>query len=67
MFEEYSVYGVFVPTLLIMAMFAYLLLQVMDWGLTHLDAYRFVWHPPLFNLALYFLILGALFYLHRVI
>ena len=56
-----NIYGVYVPTLLAMMLGAYLLKAGLRTLLMRLGFYRFVWHPPLFNLALYILILGLLF------
>ncbi len=65
MFGEFSLYGVFVPTLLALMMLAYLLTGALGFALARLGAYRHIWHPPLFNLALYIVLLGALFSLMR--
>lgn len=40
---------------------AYGVKSVIAAALRRLGFYRWVWHPPLFNLALYILVLGALF------
>ncbi|HYQ38011.1 MAG TPA: DUF1656 domain-containing protein [Pseudomonas sp.] len=58
---HFDLYGVFLPTLLILLLGAYVLKSLLRVLLTRLGFYRFVWHPPLFNLALYILILGLLF------
>lgn len=65
MFGEFSLYGVFVPTLLALMTLAYLLTGALGYALTRLGAYRRIWHPPLFNLALYIVLLGGLFSLLR--
>ncbi|MFC2971230.1 DUF1656 domain-containing protein [Azotobacter bryophylli] len=56
-----NIYGVYVPTLLAMMLGAYLLKAGLRTLLTRLGFYRFVWHPPLFNLALYIIVLGVIF------
>lgn len=61
MYGEFSVYGVFVPSLLGMMLLAYLLQSGLRLLLLRVGVYRHVWHPPLFNLALYVLVLGSLF------
>lgn len=58
-----DLYGVFVPTLLALLLAAYLIKGALRGLLTRLGFYRLVWHPPLFNLALYVLVLGLLFIL----
>jgi hypothetical protein len=58
---HFDLYGVFLPTLLVLLLGAYVLKSLLRVLLTRLGFYRFVWHPPLFNLALYILILGLLF------
>ncbi|MFT4197917.1 MAG: DUF1656 domain-containing protein [Pseudoxanthomonas sp.] len=62
---EFNLYGVFVPTLLLLMLLAYLLMSGLQLLLARLGAYRHVWHPPLFNLALYVLLLGGLCALAR--
>ncbi len=58
---EFTVYGVFVPTLVGLMLLAFLVHSGISALLLKAGAYRHVWHPPLFNLALYILVLGALF------
>lgn len=65
MYGEFSLYGVFVPTLLALMTLAYLLNSALAALLTRAGAYRHVWHPALFNLALYVALLGGLFFLTR--
>lgn len=65
MYGEFSLYGVFIPTLLGLMLIAYLVHKGLHLALARLGAYRHVWHPPLFDLALYVLVLGALFALMR--
>ncbi|MBR1222030.1 DUF1656 domain-containing protein [Bradyrhizobium sp. U87765 SZCCT0131] len=59
MIKEISIDGVFLPPLV-----GYLLGTTVVWYvarmlLAWLGVYRFVWHPPLFNTALYVILLGA--------
>ena len=56
-----NIYGVYVPTLLILMLVAYALKSLLSMALTRLGLYRWIWHPPLFNLALYVMVLGVLF------
>lgn len=62
---EFSLYGVFVPTLLGLMITAYVLKSVLRFCLARLGFYRLVWHPALFNFALYVMVLGLLFSLAR--
>ena len=59
MIREISLDGVFLPPL-----FGYLLGTALAWYLVRyllgwFGVYRFVWHPPLFNTALYVIMLSA--------
>ncbi|MEP9592883.1 DUF1656 domain-containing protein [Xanthomonas euvesicatoria] len=65
MYGKFSLYGVFVPTLLALMTLAYLLNSSIAALLTRAGAYRYIWHPALFNLALYIALLGGLFFLTR--
>jgi hypothetical protein len=65
MYGEFSLYGVFVPTLLGLMLLAYLLKSGLRLVLQRTGAYRHIWHPALFNLAVYVIVLGGLFSLMR--
>jgi hypothetical protein len=59
MIKEISLGGVYLPPML-----GYLLGTTLAWWLLRyaigqLGLYRFVWHPPLFNAALYVILLSA--------
>lgn len=58
--EEIDLYGIFIPGLLVWAACAFAL----STGLRHVLAgagfYRMVWHPALFDLALFFVVLTAI-------
>ncbi len=58
---QLNIYGVYVPALLVMMLIAYLIKSLLGSVLARSGLYRWVWHPPLFNLALYVMVLGALF------
>lgn len=55
-----NIYGVYVPMLLVLMLGAYLFKSLLTIALSRLGLYRLVWHPPLFNLALYVMVLGFL-------
>jgi len=61
MVEELNFYGVLLPTLLVLMVAAYVLKAIISRVLAKVGFYRFIWHPPLFNLALYVGLLGSLF------
>ncbi|MCL2714872.1 MAG: DUF1656 domain-containing protein [Alphaproteobacteria bacterium] len=61
MIKEINLFGVFLPPL-----FGHLAAAALVWLILRLllritGVYRFVMHPPLFNFALYVIVLGALF------
>lgn len=57
---ELNLLGVFVPALLVYAALAFGLKELVCRQLLRLNIYRFVWHRPLFDTALFVLLLGAL-------
>jgi hypothetical protein len=56
---EFDVFGVYLPPLLPAAALAWLLTVLLSHALNRVGFYRFVWHRPLANLALYVVVLGA--------
>lgn len=60
MIREINVGGVLFSPLLGYALAAALLWYMLRRVLMVSDAYRFVWHPPLFNAALYVILLSVL-------
>ena len=59
MIGDVDISGVFLPTLLVMMVFTYLLFLGVHAVLTRLQFYRLVWHRALFNVALYAVLLGV--------
>ena len=59
MMGEIDVYGVFLPTLAFLMLFAFLASLPLRGVLRACGFYRLVWHPPLFDLALYVILLGG--------
>ncbi|MGX5666656.1 DUF1656 domain-containing protein [Rhizobium daejeonense] len=57
---QLDLYGVFLPGLSALALSAYGLLRMMTSLFARIGLYRAVWHPSLFNLALYITLLGGL-------
>jgi len=60
MIGEIDVYGLFIPPLLILAVVAWALSGLLRRTLRAVGFYGWVWHPPLFDLALYVVVLSAL-------
>lgn len=57
---ELDIYGIYIPTLGVLALGAYFANTIMQRLLARARFYRFVWHrPPLFDAAMYFCILGS--------
>ncbi len=59
MIGEFDIYGVYFPVFIVFAGLAFLLQLAVKRLLDAFDIYRFVWHRPLFDLALYVILLGA--------
>lgn len=57
---EVDLYGIFVPGLALATLAAFAVNAVMRRLLAGIGFYRLVWHRPLFDLALYVVILGGL-------
>lgn len=57
--SELNIYGVFVPALFAWALIALALGWLLRRALAWSGFYRLVWHRPLFDLALYVVLLGA--------
>lgn len=57
---EINFLGVFVPALLVYAVVAFGLKEIVCRALLGLGAYRLVWHRPLFDSALFVLLLGGI-------
>ena len=56
---ELNIYGVFVPALFAWVVIAFAVFVPLRRVLARSGLYRFVWHRPLFDLALYVVLLGA--------
>jgi hypothetical protein len=65
MIGEVSIYGLFVPPLLLLTLAALLGSRLLSWVLGKTGFYRLVWHPALFDLSLFVIVLGALTYFTR--
>ena len=59
MIGEFDIYGVYFSAFAIFAAIAFLLQVVIKRLLNVYGFYRLVWHPALFDLAIYVILLGA--------
>ena len=59
MIGELNIYGVLVPSLMVWTALAVAATAVTRAGLRWAGLYRLVWHPALFDLALFVIILGG--------
>ncbi|WP_042700936.1 DUF1656 domain-containing protein [Azospirillum sp. B506] len=57
---EIDLYGLFLPPLLVLAVVAWAVSVLLRRGLRAIGAYGWVWHAPLFDFALYVLVLCCL-------
>jgi protein AaeX len=58
MIKEVDLFGIYLPPMFVYAMAAGLIWLALRQCLAWAGAYRLVWHPALFNTALYVLILS---------
>jgi hypothetical protein len=56
---EVDLDGVFVSSLLVFAVAAWLITQAATWILGRIGFYRFVWHRALFDMALFVIVWGV--------
>ena len=59
MIAEIDLHGVFIPALLAWALIALPVTGILKLILDRIGAYRVVWHRPLFDLALFVIVLGG--------
>jgi hypothetical protein len=59
-FSEISIGGVFVPGLLVAALLALVASLILRRIFVRIGLHRLVWHPALFDLAVYVLLLSAI-------
>ncbi|TCV96622.1 DUF1656 domain-containing protein [Biostraticola tofi] len=60
MIGEASFYGLYFPWLMLLCLANLALFWLVRRGLVAVGFYRWVWHPALFDIALYFLLLYGL-------
>ncbi|PXW28564.1 DUF1656 domain-containing protein [Paraburkholderia caballeronis] len=68
MIGEIDILGVFVPSVLLLMLIAYLVNIVIRTVLTRIGFYRLVWHRSIFDLGIYVLVLGVIVVVsHRLV
>ncbi len=60
MIGEFSFYGIYIPWLMLWALVALGVASVLSRILARIGFYRLVWHPALFDFALFIIVLGVL-------
>ncbi|MFL6676377.1 MAG: DUF1656 domain-containing protein [Massilia sp.] len=60
MIGEVSLYGIYVPPLLLLTLPALVISSLFKFLLARTGFYRFVWHPALFDVSLFVIVLGSL-------
>jgi len=63
MIGEVSLYGIYVPPLLLLALLALVVSRLFNWVLARSGLYRHIWHPALFDFSLFVIVLGGLVFL----
>ena len=59
MIAELDIFGVLVAPIVAYALLAIPPLLVLRWALARLGFFRFIWHPALFEVSLYLIILSV--------
>jgi len=59
MIHEIDIYGVLITPMLAWAGIALLFTGVLRTAMGYFGLYRFIWHKPLFDLALFVIVLGC--------
>ncbi|MET0208543.1 MAG: DUF1656 domain-containing protein [Oxalobacteraceae bacterium] len=65
MIGEVSIYGLYLPPLLLLTLAALVVSRLFKVVLAWTGFYRVVWHPALFDFSLFVIVLGALTYFTR--
>jgi hypothetical protein len=63
MIGEVNFYGIYIPWILLLSIGALITARVLSSLLAKLGFYRLVWHPALFDCALFITLLGGLTFL----
>jgi uncharacterized membrane protein len=62
---ELDVFGVIVPSLLLWSVIAYVLLRIASKLIARVGLYRRIWHPALFDVALYICLVASLVFVSK--
>lgn len=57
---EFSFFGMYFPWLMLTSLLALVATRLISIFLARMGFYRHVWHPPLFDVALFLVVLGIL-------
>lgn len=63
MIGEFSLYGIYIPWILILTLLSLAASSALSYVLARIGFYRWVWHPTLFDFAMFILVLGGLVFL----
>jgi hypothetical protein len=63
MIGEFSLYGIYAPWILILTLLSLACSAAVNFLLSRLGFYRWVWHPALFDFAVFVIILGSFTFL----
>ena len=63
MIGEVSLYGLYFPPLLLLALLAYVVSRLCNKLLARTGFYQHVWHPALFDFSLFVIVLGSLVFI----
>ena len=61
MIGEVNVYGIYIPWGIIMMLGAMAVTRLISRGLARFGFYRYVWHPALFDFAIFVVVMGCFF------
>jgi hypothetical protein len=56
---EFNLFGIYLPPLMLAGIIAWPVTLLLYRALNRIGFYRFVWHRPMVNLALFVMVLGA--------
>lgn len=63
MIGEFSLYGLYVPWILLLSLMSLACSRLLSRVLARWGFYRFVWHPALFDAAVFVILLGCFTFL----
>ena len=63
--SQLDLFGVIVPSLLLWSVVAYALARIISRGIARAGLYRHVWHPALFDFALFVCLIASLVFMSK--